>query len=237
MARALRALRARRGWSITEVALRAELTETRVAALEASASSATVAELDALADAFEITPGCLYPLMHPLEAEWNVSAWDVLTATARGFRAKVCVIGKLAELKLHEILEEYRQLDPRLRDVVWNDQDGEPDFVVSWDGAPIRVECKNVRRDVKRPGLLRVELQKTRNSKDGSNTRSYRKDKFDLLAACLYNQSKAWRFVYCPIRRLATAADEQFLAVYHEIPTPLQAPWTDKLVDALAAAL
>lgn len=34
---------------------------------------------------------------HPLEELWNTSAWDILSAVQRGFRAQVDVKGKLAE--------------------------------------------------------------------------------------------------------------------------------------------
>jgi len=230
----LQDLRGRRGWSHGELALRARVSEQRLNDLEIAADSMTLSEITSIADAFEITPGSLLPLDHKLETEWGASAWDVLSATARGFRAKVCVLGKLAEFKLFEIIEEHRELDSRLSTVTWNDADDQPDFLVTWDGAPVRIECKNVRRYADKPSRLRVELQKTRNSKDGSNTRSYRRDKFDVLAACLYNQARSWRFVFCPTKHLvAPPSLPDLLAIYHEIPSPTTLPWTDKLIDAL----
>ena len=102
MAAVLQQQRLRRGWSHQDVAQRTRLLEERLRDLEITARSMTVSELAVLADAFEVTAGSLVPLDHPLETEWNVAAWDVLSATAGGFRAKVCVLGKLAEWKLHQ---------------------------------------------------------------------------------------------------------------------------------------
>lgn len=234
VAKRLLDLRLGRGWSLREVSQRSGLSEDTLRGFEVTAGNASLKDLAAIADAFEATPGSLLPLDHPLENEWDTTAWDVLSATARGFRAKVCVLGKLAEWKLFEVLDSHRELDSRLSTVVWNDSDDEPDFLLTWDGKPLRVECKNVRRDIKKPDRLRVELQKTRNFKDGTNTRSYPRNKFDLLAACLYNQTRTWRFVYCPTRRLiGREGQADLLAIYHEIPTPTKLPWTEKLIEAV----
>jgi transcriptional regulator with XRE-family HTH domain len=226
-----------RGWDYLELSRRSGVPEELLRQFEIDAKPATVAQIAAIADALEVTAGCLIPLGHPLEAEWDTGAWEVMSATAAGFRAKVCVLGKLAEWQLFEVIQSHLDLDSRLRNVVWNDSDDQPDFHVEWDGRPLRIECKNVRRDLKKPARLRVELQKTRNSKDGQNTRSYSRDKFDVLAACLYNQTRSWQFVFCPTRRLAGREQQpNLLAIYHEIQTPVQLPWTPKLLEALQDA-
>ena len=47
-------------------------------------------------------------VQHPLEQLFNASAWDMLTAIERGFRAQVDVKGKLAELFLYKHLTNFR---------------------------------------------------------------------------------------------------------------------------------
>jgi hypothetical protein len=44
------------------------------------------------------------PVRHPLEVKFNASAWDILCAIERGFRAQVDVKGKLAEWFLFKVL-------------------------------------------------------------------------------------------------------------------------------------
>lgn len=58
----------------------------------------------------------------------------------------------------------------------WSDKDGEPDFAVEYHGHRLKIECKNIRSKelFRTPPSYKVELQKTRNSKDGTNTRGYR---------------------------------------------------------------
>src|SRR4051794_37624858 len=45
-----------------------------------------------------------HPVRHPPEEKFNASAWDILSAIERGFRAQVDVKGKLAEWFLTFIL-------------------------------------------------------------------------------------------------------------------------------------
>lgn len=237
-ARRIQDLRVGRGWGYEEMSKRSGLSAEILREFEITAASATLRQLADLASALDVTAGCLVPLQHPLEAEWKADAWDILSASAGGFRAKVCVLGKLAEWKLDELIRSYLDLDSNLSEVAWNDADDQPDFRLLWRGKPLTVECKNVRRDVKKPSRLRVELQKTRNSRDGSNTRSYRRDKFDVLAVCLYNQKAEWRFVFCPTKRLAMRpGSEDLLAIYHDVPDPASPPWTARIVEALEDAL
>jgi DNA modification methylase len=104
---------------------------------------------------------------HPLEEKWDTTAWDILSAIERGFRAQADVKGKLAELYLHRRLLELAER-AAIESLVWQDKDGKPDFVITLGGQELRIECKNVRSPQKAKGARdpRVELQKTRNSKD-----------------------------------------------------------------------
>jgi hypothetical protein len=92
-----------------------------------------------------------------------------------------------------------------IKELVWFDADGKPDFTLVYHGRTLRVECKNVRSpDEKRKSdSYRVELQKTRNSKDGTPTRAYRADHFDLLSVCLFNRTGQWTYLHTSARRLA----------------------------------
>lgn len=123
---------------------------------------------------------------HPVEDLLNASASDILSAIQRGFRALVDVKGKLAEYFLFQKLEQLQE-GGGIESVEWLDKDGQPDFFIGVGGQTLRVECKNVRSGnderYRNPEAYKVELQKTRNNKDGTPTRGYRIDEFDVLAA------------------------------------------------------
>jgi hypothetical protein len=138
-------------------------------------------------------------VQHPLERLFNATGWDILSAIERGFRTQVDVKGKLAEYFL------FKQLETLLAAGVislleWHDKDGVPDFSMTYRGAMLRVECKNIRsptRVVKprtrkpradaQPPAWKVEIQKTRNQLTGGPARGYKTDEFEILAACLFN--------------------------------------------------
>lgn len=134
---------------------------------------------------------------HDLEKRFNASSKDIMDAIMNGFRAQVDVKGKLAELYLYKYLKELEDKQI-VTDLVWEDRDGEPDFKFNSKNNAIRLECKNLRNETyKKPQkAYKVEIQKTRNSKDGTNTRSYRVDHFDILAVCMFNQTEEWRFIF-----------------------------------------
>ncbi|MGH7906657.1 MAG: hypothetical protein ACREP6_08515 [Candidatus Binataceae bacterium] len=160
---------------------------------------------------------------HPLEKKFNAPAADILEAIEHGFRARVDVRGKLAELYLHRHLERLRA-DGQIVSIQWHDTDGEPDFeILMQDGRKLRIECKNLRSDksfsVERG--CRVEIQKTRGGidKEGRKTRGYLANYFDLLAACTFNQTGDWGFRFIAARRLARRADEPgVLKVVQPVP-------------------
>ena len=172
-----------------------------------------------------------------LLADWRVTATDVVEAVSRGFRAQVDVKEKLAELMLYRELEHLRK-EGELQAIDWLDEDGKPDFIVKWRGRTVIIECKNVRSsDLKRKSEepVRVELQKTRNSKDGSNTRAYRADQFDVLSACLFNRTGTWSFLHIAARRLHTRqGDPGFLKIMQEVPRAPQGAWRASAFEALA---
>lgn len=179
---------------------------------------------------------------HPLEKELNAPAADIMDAVAAGFRAKIDVKGKLAELYLARKLEELKR-GGAIQGYEWHDKDGQPDFTVEIGGLTVVVECKNVRSPVsqksKNPrkataAAIRVELQKTRNSKDGTNTRGYRCDEFDVIAVCLFNQTGRWEYVLAPISKLARRIKApDFLEIYHPVPLTPSGHWGGDLLEVL----
>src|SRR5262245_56627169 len=135
-------------------------------------------------------------VQHPLEIKFNAPAWDILSAVERGFRAQVDVKGKLAEWFLFRQLVELEKTGVITR-IEWRDKDGIPGFLVDLHATQLQMECKNVRSGTERfIDAYKVEIQKTRNHIGGGPARGYKLDEFDILAACLFNQSGIWEYLY-----------------------------------------
>jgi len=134
--------------------------------------------------------------VHPLELELGLSASDLLNLVQKTFRLKVAVRGAVAE---HHLLHHLRGL-PELKSVERLDQDGQPDFSVSYRGKKLKVECKNVLR--RKSKKVRVDFQRTRASKGNPCSRYYRPEEFEILATCLHPVSERWEFRYALTRDL-----------------------------------
>jgi len=175
---------------------------------------------------------------HPLEDLLNADAVDILSAIQKGHRAVVDVKGKLAEFFLEKKLEAFKQQGV-VEDYQWFDRDGVPDFVIKFRGRELWMECKNIRSKelFRKPHAYKVELQKTRNSKDGTNTRGYKVAEFQVLAACLFNHTKRWDYLFVCTRHLKrrTTARE-FLEIMQPVPLKPEPPWRTDLVEVLAEA-
>jgi hypothetical protein len=159
---------------------------------------------------------------HPLELKFNAPAWDILSAIDRGFRAQVDVKGKLAEWFLFKQLEDLRSRGI-VEAVTWQDADGHPDFEVVVRGRTLRVECKNVRSGANPRSYqenFRVEIQKTRNQLvGGQSLRGYRADDFEVLAACLFNQTGTWDYVFVESGRLERRPNfPDYLVIMQPVP-------------------
>jgi hypothetical protein len=143
---------------------------------------------------------------HQLEELLGLTAAEVLDVISARFRLLAAVRGGVAEHHLERLL---RQGVPRMFDQVTRvDEDGKPDFEVTFRGRVFRVECKNVLR---RPpgrggGIARVDFQKTRASKGDPCSRYYRRADFEVLAACLHPVRQKWEFVFTPTSALAPHA-------------------------------
>lgn len=173
-------------------------------------------------------------MAHRLEEILNAPSNDILEAILHGFRAQVDVKGKLAELYLFRTLHRLDQ-SGTINNLQWNDKDGEPDFYFTHKSRNHRLECKNLRNEVfTKPPSYKVEIQKTRNSKDGTNTRSYRVDHFDTLAVCLFNQTGKWEYRFIRTVDLERVdSDPQLLKIMQRVPKTLVAPWKNTLLEVL----
>ncbi len=180
---------------------------------------------------------------HRLEELLNADAVDIMDAIMGGFRAIIDVKGKLAEYFLGKQLATLQERGI-VDSYVWSDKDGRPDFAVRVRGVDLLLEAKNVRTpsDRKRPLAVgecpcRVELQKTRNAKDGTNTRGYRADEFDCLSVCLFNATGRWEYLHTTVAQLERrSADPGFLRIMQPVPTEASGIWTGELVDVLESA-
>jgi hypothetical protein len=184
---------------------------------------------------------------HPLEKKFNANGWDILSAIENGFRAQVDVKGKLSELFL------YRHLDlllaaGALTQLDWRDKDGVPDFLIAYKGKDFQVECKNVRSPIrKKPTLAtrprkqpvsqtswKVEIQKTRNQLSGGPKRGYKADEFDILAACLFNQTGQWEYLYISTASLMTRPlHPDYLEIMQPVPPTAQGNWKSTIEEVL----
>ena len=192
---------------------------------------------------------------HPLEDEFRSIAEHILDAILAGNRAKVDVKGKLAELYLNHALIDLKKRG-LIEDFRWHDEDSDVDFSVNIDGVLVRIECKNIRSlkkerpkkppkpgrkprepRAKKPQPVEVELQKTRNSKDGKKTRGYKRGYFDVLAVSLFNRVGEWRYLYIEELDLAERPGEpEFLKIYQPVPVQPEGRWSDDLLATLKAA-
>ncbi|MGQ0810416.1 MAG: hypothetical protein ACT4OO_04240, partial [Nitrospiraceae bacterium] len=161
-----------------------------------------------------------------------------LSAIQKGFRARVDVKGKLADYFLNKQIERHIEAGD-IQNCIWQDKDGQPDFVITYCGKTFKIECKNVRSKelFSDPPSYKVEIQKTRNAIGGGPTRGYRVGQFDILAACLFNHTRVWSYLYAvtsTLRRRDDAPD--FLMIMQPVPKVATPPWHDSLINALREA-
>ena len=170
------------------------------------------------------------PGLHSLEANFDLSAHEILDIIASRMRLEVAVKGGVAE---HH-LEQRLRADPAITGVQRLDQDAQPDFEVRLPGGrTVRVECKNVSPEPYANGDFKVEVQKTRATRDDPAGRLYRPVQFDIVAACLYSPTRRWDFRFIRTSRLdrhALHADR--LAATHRV----DGRWSPTLQEALGQA-
>ena len=159
-----------------------------------------------------------------------------MEAILYGFRAQVDVKGKLAELYLYRQLKKLEK-SGKISNLEWIDVDGKPDFSLTHKKKKYQIECKNLRNETYKrpPPAYKVEIQKTRNSKDGTNTRSYRTDYFDILAVCTFNQTGKWEFCFIKASDLNTVEDyPSLLKIMQRVPHKPEGVWKKDILDVLS---
>lgn len=167
---------------------------------------------------------------HRLEQDFDLAAADILAIIAERTRLEVAVRGGVAEHHLQRVLDA----DPEVAGADRLDQDAQHDFdVVMTDGRTVRVECKNASPEAYANGDFKVEVQKTRASKNDPASRFYRVDQFDVVAACLYSPTRQWTFRYAATSAMARHRD------FPDRLAPMQrvdAAWDSDLAAALEPA-
>jgi restriction-modification system family protein len=167
--------------------------------------------------------------LHHLERQFGMSSVDILDVISNRTRLAVAVRGGVAEFHLERRLRD----DPAVTHVESLDLDGQPDFRIRLvdNSRDVTIECKNASPKRYENGDYRVEVQKTRASKNDPASRYYHVDQFDVVAACLYAPTKRWEFVFKATHRLARHPD------YPDRVAPMQrvdATWCQDLQDATA---
>lgn len=141
------------------------------------------------------------PERHPLEEMFALPATAILDAIHRNSRLLVAVKGGIAQEHLRIYLEEMRE-KREITDYGSSMEENKPDFWVLFDGNRFLVECKNVQKTLRR-GEMTVDFMRTRYAKTmGPQGRFYKPSDFDVLAACLFNQTGRWEFRFIATGRL-----------------------------------
>lgn len=184
-------------------------------------------------------------MTHPLEAEYGLTAYELLDAVQNRFRLKIALAGAVAEVHLQRKIED---LSARSMVNGWqgHDVNGHPDFTVRHARVvrPLRIECKNVRDDDYRQDgftvAFRVEVQKTRAARSDPSSRYYDVGYFDILAVCLGKKTGTWSdFLFAKSDDLARHSQYPHkLAVMQRVPLPGAddlTPWYRTLQEVLSA--
>jgi transcriptional regulator with XRE-family HTH domain len=233
----VRELRKAKGWTIEDLAERANKHYTYIGGFERGDRNVTLEVLQDISNALNVPIKELFTfLRHPLEIKLNATSNDILSAIEKGFRATIDAKGKLAEYFLFQQLADL-QKNGYIKELVWFDSDGKPDFEFVFKRTKLRLECKNARSPIekRKEDNWRVEIQKTRNSKDGTPTRAYSIDYFDLLSVCLFNRTGKWEYLHISANRLEKRPDNPALLVIMQ-SVPQSGPsghWKSTILEAL----
>ncbi len=165
--------------------------------------------------------------LHKLEEHFDLSSREILDIITRRHRLEIAVRGGVAE---HHLQGHFERADD-VRRVSQIDQDAQPDFDVTLtSGDAITVECKNVSPVRRADGTIKVEVQKTRASKGDPQSRFYRRDQFDVVAACLWPVTGRWEY-----RFKATTALEPHREFSQRVAAiqVVDGSWSDTISEAL----
>jgi hypothetical protein len=194
--------------------------------------------------------------LHSLEAQWNTTAEEILTAIARSSDLTLRGIrGILAEAIFEKRILPCLQLDHWQTLKIVGDQPY--DFLIERGTVKIKIQVKLQRRQegqtktysAKSRGKLPhppagplyvVEVQKTRTGKkNGEDTRPYRFGDFDILAVNLQPATGSWdRFVYTVGGwLLPRQADPTKIEIMQPVPVTPDEYWTDNLRTCIGCLL
>lgn len=131
---------------------------------------------------------------HRLEKAFSLPANVILDIVEQRSRLAVAVVGGVAEYHLEQALRNTKLVTQCRPGTV----DGPPDFVtrVKHRKGEITIECKNAAKGTYADGSYKVEVQKTRASKNDPSSRFYEVKAFDVIAACLFSPTGKWEFRY-----------------------------------------
>lgn len=139
---------------------------------------------------------------HKVLLEMGLTCDELLDVIQRSDRAYQLIRGYVAEWHLEKHMGELKRRG-KIDDFRYINREGKPDFEVRLGKRTVTVECKNARKGKPyRNGDFKVDFQRTRNTLEGGLQRFYRVADFDILAACLYNQTQKWEFVFIPTAAL-----------------------------------
>lgn len=140
------------------------------------------------------------PSLHAIAREFEMSESQVLDMIASARRLKMAVRGWVAEEHLVTRLKEVDGVTECVR----LDIEGGADVQLRYDGSRLlTVQCKNVLRNRAADGTPRMDFQKTRASIGDPCSRYYRRDEYDLIAACLHAVTEHWEYRYATPAGLA----------------------------------
>lgn len=180
--------------------------------------------------------------LHALEAEFGLSALEILDIINRRNRCKIAVRGAIAESHLLQLLKKLQQA--RAIDGFEDfDLDGHPDCRVDFGGRSFLVECKNVEK-LKRvreadTAPITIDFQRTRAPIGKPHERYYHPSEFQIVAACLWNRTGRWDFRFAAtedLPRHATYSDRlshRISVALEEVQTGAPGVWTASLPTLL----
>ena len=121
--------------------------------------------------------------------------------------------------------------------------EGKPDFAVRHGGRILQLECKNVQKAKNKENqqtlaLVTIDFKKTRNQLGGKHLRFYRRDEFDIVAACMFNRTQDWRFAFARTDTFLEHPEHPGLGHLHDKvvvmrESQLLPNWTSDLVSLL----
>lgn len=135
--------------------------------------------------------------LHELEQAFQMPASEILDVVLENNRCLMNIKGAIAQEHLARHLKKLKKRG-LIKDFKQIDTDGQPDFELQCRGRSFKMECKNVQKESKgKNKSITIDFWKTRYQKtQGPISRFYRESEFEILAACLFNRTNEWKFVF-----------------------------------------